>query len=81
MTKKQTLEKALEQLEKLVLELESGELQLEEALKKFETGVQLTQFCNHTLDESEKKITILMKDQNGDRVEQPFKPENQNSNE
>ncbi|MBF0225291.1 MAG: exodeoxyribonuclease VII small subunit [Desulfobacterales bacterium] len=65
-------EKALEQLEKIVLELESGDIALETALKKFEEGVELSKFCSKKLDETEKKITVLLKDQNGNVSEKPF---------
>lgn len=69
---KQTFEKAMEKLEKIVQELESSDLPLEKAIKKFEEGVQLSKFCSDKLDETEKKITILLKDQNGQVFEKPF---------
>ena len=69
---KQTFEKAMEKLEKIVQELESADLPLEKAIKKFEEGVQLSKFCSEKLDETEKKITILLKDQNGQVFEKPF---------
>ncbi|MGW8325071.1 MAG: exodeoxyribonuclease VII small subunit [Desulfobacterales bacterium] len=69
---KQTFEKAMEKLEKIVQELESSDLPLEKAIKKFEEGVQLSKFCSEKLDETEKKITILLKDQNGQVFEKPF---------
>jgi exodeoxyribonuclease VII small subunit len=69
---KQTFEKAMEKLEKIVQELESADLPLEKAIKKFEEGVQLSKFCSEKLDETEKKITILLKDQNDQPLEKPF---------
>jgi exodeoxyribonuclease VII small subunit len=69
---KQTFEKAMEQLEEIVQELESVDLPLEQAIKKFEEGVQLAKFCSDKLDETEKRISILLKDQNGQVVEKPF---------
>jgi exodeoxyribonuclease VII small subunit len=69
---KQTFEKAMEKLEKIVQELESSDLPLEKAIKKFEEGVQLSKFCSEKLDETEKKITILLKDQNGQVFEKPY---------
>jgi exodeoxyribonuclease VII small subunit len=69
---KQTFEKAMEKLEKIVQELESADLPLEKAIKKFEEGVQLSKFCSEKLDETEKKITILLKDQNDQLLEKPF---------
>jgi exodeoxyribonuclease VII small subunit len=69
---KQTFEKAMEKLEKIVQELESADLPLEKAINKFEEGVQLSKFCSEKLDETEKRITILLKDQNGNVLEKPF---------
>jgi exodeoxyribonuclease VII small subunit len=65
-----TFEKALIQLEKIVAELEAGNLPLEKALKKFEEGVAFSRFCSEKLDESERKITLLLKDQQGILKEQ-----------
>jgi exodeoxyribonuclease VII small subunit len=69
---KQTFENAMKQLENIVQELESIDLPLEKAIKKFEEGVQLAKFCSEKLDETEKRISILLKDQNGQVVEKPF---------
>ena len=69
---KQTFEKAMEKLEKIVLELEIGELPLEKAIKKFEEGIQLSTFCSQKLDETEKKVTILLQDQEGNVSEEAF---------
>ena len=72
MATKQTFEQAIKQLEEIVQELESIDLPLEKAIKKFEEGVKLSKFCSETLDETEKKITILLKNQNGRLIEKPF---------
>jgi exodeoxyribonuclease VII small subunit len=69
---KQTFEKAMNKLEKIVQELESTDLPLEKAIKKFEEGVQLSKFCSEKLDETEKRITILLKDQNDRVFDKPF---------
>ncbi|MFO7557851.1 MAG: exodeoxyribonuclease VII small subunit [Desulfobacterales bacterium] len=69
---KKTFEQSLQQLEQIVEELESGELPLEKALKKFEDGIKLSRSCSSKLDEIERKITILLKDQAGDVIEKPF---------
>ncbi len=66
---KQTFEKAMKELEQIVLELESGELPLEKAMKKFEDGMKLSKFCTEKLDQTEKKITTLMQDSEGEIVE------------
>ena len=72
---KQTFEKAMKKLEQIVHELESGDQPLEEAVKKFEEGIKLSGYCSEKLDETEKKINILLKDQKGDLFEKPFVPE------
>ena len=69
---KKTFEQSMKQLEQIVQELESGDLPLEKAIKKFEAGIQLTKFCARKLDETEKKITLLSEDENGNVVESPF---------
>jgi exodeoxyribonuclease VII small subunit len=58
-------ESALEDLEQVVEQLESGELSLEESLAAFERGVGLVRFCNQRLNEVEKKIELLVKDKEG----------------
>lgn len=67
-----SFEKALEQLEQIVEDLESGELSLEKALKKFEEGMKLSQYCNQKLDESEKKISLLMEQADGAVTKRPL---------
>ena len=68
----QTFESALKRLEKIVAELESGDLPLEKSLKKFEEGIELSKFCSKKLEETEAKISQLVKDANGNPVEIPF---------
>ncbi len=68
----QTFETALEQLEKIVQGLEAGNLPLEEAMKQFEQGINLSKFCSEKLDETEKKVTILLQDQNGNVSEKEW---------
>ena len=65
-------EDAIKELEMIVNRLEKGELPLEESLGLFKKGVELTQYCNKKLDETEKKITLLLENENGEVVEQPF---------
>jgi exodeoxyribonuclease VII small subunit len=74
---KQTFEKAMKKLEQIVHELESGDQPLEGAVKKFEEGIKLSRYCSEKLDETEKKINILLKDQKGDLFEKPFVPESE----
>jgi exodeoxyribonuclease VII small subunit len=70
-----SFEESLNELEAVVKELESGDLSLEQALERFERGVELSRACRRQLEEAEKKIEILLK--RNDRVEPaPFEPEN-----
>jgi exodeoxyribonuclease VII small subunit len=73
---KKTFELAMKQLEKIVQELESGDMPLEKAIKKFEEGIKISKYCSEKLDESEKKITLLMQNDDGDGIaEVPFADE------
>lgn len=65
MAKKMTFEDSIAQLEKIIEDLESGDLPLDAALKKFEEGVRLSIFCSEKLDETEKKVSLLMKNKDG----------------
>ena len=65
-------ETALEELEQVVEQLESGELSLENALAAFEKGVGLAKICNQKLNEVEKKIEVLIKDKEGKLQLKPF---------
>jgi exodeoxyribonuclease VII small subunit len=69
---KQTFESAMKQLEQIAQELEAGELSLEMAMKKFEEGIQLSRFCTKKLDETERRISILLQDSEGSIQEVPF---------
>ena len=66
------LEKALADLESLVDELESGDLPLEKAMKKFEEGIKLTRSCQAALKEAEQKVEILLKSAGGEESLKPF---------
>jgi exodeoxyribonuclease VII small subunit len=66
--KKINLEKSLADLEELVEELESGDLPLESAMKKFEEGVKLTRGCQAALKDAEQKVQILLKSAGGDEL-------------
>ena len=58
-------EVALEELEGMVEQLETGELALEESLAAFERGVGLVKYCNQKLTDVEKKVELLLKDKEG----------------
>ena len=69
--KENKFEDAMRELEDIVKRLESGDLPLEESLKIFEKGVALSRFCFNKLEEAEKRVSILIKDEGGMRKE-PF---------
>ena len=69
--KKIDFEASLGQLEKLVAQMEDGNLTLEQSLKAFEDGVKLTRECQKALAEAEQKVQLLM-EQNGELVTEPF---------
>jgi exodeoxyribonuclease VII small subunit len=71
---KQTFEMAMEKLQRIVDELETGNLPLEEARKKFEEGIKLSNFCSQKLEETEKKITLLTESQTGWIADSAFEP-------
>jgi len=72
-----TFEQSMKQLERIVQELEDGDLPLEKAIKKFEEGMKLTKLCSAKLDETEKKISVLLKNTEGQMDEKPLVAEDQ----
>ncbi|MFC1516649.1 exodeoxyribonuclease VII small subunit [Thermodesulfobacteriota bacterium] len=78
---KLSFEKSMKKLEQIVHELESGDQPLEKALKKFEEGIQLSKRCSEMLEETEKRITILLQDQEGNLLEKPFMSDDEPENE
>jgi exodeoxyribonuclease VII small subunit len=65
-------ESALEKLQKIVEELEKGGLSLDQTLKEFNQGMQLLKFCNQKLDKAEKKIELMIKENDEFKKEVPF---------
>lgn len=63
--KTQTFEASLKELERIVRRLEEGELPLEESLKLFESGVKLSRECQERLNQAERRIEVLLADQDG----------------
>ena len=61
----------MKQLEQIVQELETGDLSLEVSMKKFEDGIQLSRFCAKKLDETERRITLLLQNPDGTVQEAP----------
>ena len=71
-------EECLERLEKILAELERGDIPLERSLQLFEEGMQLSNSCRKELEEAEGKVEILLK-QNGKLQAEPFEPERADS--
>ena len=67
-------EASLSELERIVKELEKGDLPLEESLALFETGMRLSEQCKRQLEEAETRVEILMK-KGSQTVAVPFEPE------
>lgn len=65
-------EDCLARLEQIVSALESGKLPLEESLRVFEEGIALTRHCARYLDEAERRIELLAKDDAGGLETKPF---------
>jgi exodeoxyribonuclease VII small subunit len=65
-------EDCLARLEQIVSALEGGNLPLEDSLKVFEEGVALARHCARYLDEAERRIEMLAKDETGATVRRPF---------
>lgn len=65
-------EAALERLEEIVKELEAGDLPLEQSLKLFEEGIKLSRLCNKRLEDAERRVEVLLKDQAGNMSARPF---------
>ena len=63
--KKQTFESSLKELERIVRRLEDGDSSLEESLKLFEEGVKLARECQERLNQAERRIEVLLKDEAG----------------
>ncbi len=70
------LEKSLADLEALVEELESGDLPLDKAMKKFEEGIKLPRGCQAALKEAEQKVEILLKSAGGEETLDEFDTNN-----
>jgi exodeoxyribonuclease VII small subunit len=77
--KKEKFEEALQKLDSIVTQIEEGDLPLEETLKAFEEGVRLARFCASKLDEAERKVEKLMRDQAGKLQATSFSEEEDDS--
>lgn len=70
-----SFEAALQRLEEVLEAMEHGNLNLEESVKAFEEGVGLVRFCHGKLDEVERRVELLLKDEAGRFVTKPFPEE------
>ncbi len=68
-------ESALEQLQKIVEDLEKGGLSLDKTLSEFSQGMKLLKFCHQKLDKAEKKIELMLKEDDEFTTEVPFDSE------
>ncbi len=81
--KNKSFEEAIEELEKVVNELENENLSLDESVNKFQEGMKLSKYCNELLESAEKKISILVENSDGTIEEKSFdidKREHENDN-
>ncbi len=76
-SKPKTFESSLEELERIVRELEQGELTLEKSLELFEQGVRLSRECQERLNQAERRIEMLTRDNQGRPIVTPFEPESE----
>lgn len=66
-----SFEKQMEELEKIVAELEKGDLNLDDSVSKYEEGIKISKACNKILEDAEKKITMLV-NKDGEISEEDF---------
>ncbi len=69
---KKSFEKSLNELEEIVEKLERGEMSLDMSIEMFQKGVTLSKDLSKMLDEIEKKITILVENEDGEMKEEDF---------
>ncbi len=75
MEENKNYEEMMKELEQIAKDLESGNLSLDESVKKFEQGMEISKECSKILEDAEKKISILVKNNNGDIEEKAFTAE------
>lgn len=72
MSKNESFEESLEALEKIVSQLEEGDLPLEKSLELFEEGVRLSRKCQQRIEAAERRIEMLVKDAEGNPALEAF---------
>ena len=75
MENNKSFEEMMQNLETIAKDLESGDLSLDDSVKKFEEGMKISKECSKILEDAEKKITILTKDSEGNLKEEYFDAE------
>lgn len=68
----ESFEEKMKKLEEIAVELEKGNLDLDSSVSKFEEGMKISKECNEMLEKAEKKITMLIKGENGELAEENF---------
>ncbi len=74
MEEKANFEDNMKKLEEIATELEKGDLDLDTSVAKFEEGMKISKECSEMLEKAEKKITMLIKGENGELAEENFVP-------
>lgn len=72
MDKENSFEDNMKKLEEIATELEKGDLDLDTSVKKFEEGMKISKECSEILEKAEKKITMLIKGEDGKLTEENF---------
>lgn len=70
--KNESFEELMQTLENIVQTLEKGDLNLDDSVSKFEEGMKISKQCNKMLEDSEKRISILLEKSNGEIEEENF---------
>ena len=73
--KQQTFEESLEKLEKIIGQLEMGDLALDKAFEYYKEGMDLSLFCSNELKKVEKEVLQIQKNREGDLVVSPYETE------
>lgn len=72
---KDKFEDALTRLEAIVHQMEGGDMSLDESLKAFEEGIKLVRLCSKKLEEAQRRVDLLVKDEQGNPCLAPFDEE------
>lgn len=76
--KEQTFEESLEKLEKIIGQLEAGDLALDQAFEYYKKGMDLSLFCSNELKKVEKEVLQIQKNREGDLVVSPYETREDN---